>query len=107
VYAIHAMFVQVDEKGTILLPALPSAVPDAHFERVLASHGVCLSGQVKGGTLASLTAETDRAMAWSFRIPQHLAATAHFAPQATVSRPDALGLVPVKCTLQAGNTHLV
>jgi hypothetical protein len=44
---------------------------------------------------------------WRFRIPQHLAATAPFAPGAAVSEPDALGLVAVACTLEERVTRLV
>ncbi len=108
VYALHAMFVQVvDESGPILLPALPSVIRDARFEQLLASQGVGVSGQVKNGALVNLTAQTDRPMAWSFRIPQRLASTAQFASDVTVSEPDALGLVTVECALTGGITQLV
>jgi hypothetical protein len=108
VHAVHAVFVQVvDEGGAIVLPALPTAVRDARFERLLASHGVGVSGEVKNGALVNLTAQADRPMAWSFRIPQRVASTAQFASDATVSEPDALGLVAVACTLTEGVTRLV
>jgi hypothetical protein len=108
VHAVHAMFVQVvDETGPVLLPALPSALQDARFERLLASHGVLVSGQVEAGTLANLTAQSDRAMSWRFRIPQSLASSAQFVSGVTVSGPDALGLVTVECALPEGVTPLV
>jgi len=108
VHAVDAMFVQVvDETGTIILPALPSAVQGARFERLLASDSVAVSGEVRDGTLVSLTTQTDRAMAWSFRIPQRLASTAQFASDVTVSEPDALGLVTVECALAEGITQFV
>ena len=44
---------------------------------------------------------------WSFRIPQCLAATTQFAADVTPSRPNALGLVPMTCTLKVGTTRLV
>jgi hypothetical protein len=107
VYAIHAMFVQVDERGTMLLPALPSAVREARFERLLGAHGVRVSGEVREGELVSLTAQADRAMAWGFRMPQRLAATAQFTTGVTAGEPDGLGLVPMGCTLKAGRMRLV
>jgi hypothetical protein len=108
VHAVHAMFVQVvDETPPILLHALPSAVRDARFEQLLASQGVAVSGRVADGKLVSLTAQSDRAMAWSFRIPRRLAATAPFAADVTVSEPDALGLATVGCTLTEGSRRIV
>jgi hypothetical protein len=107
-YAIHAMFVQVvDETGPLLLPALPSAVRDARFQRLLASDGVTVSGEVSNGSLVSLTAQSERAMAWSFRIPQGLVSTTRFGPGLTVSSPDDLDLVTVECSLLKGLTRLV
>jgi len=108
VHAIHAMFVQVvDETGPVLLHALPSQVQNARFERLLASQGVAVSGEVRNGALVSLTAQAHRPMAWSFRIPQRVASAAHFVSGATMSEPDALGLVTVQCTLTEGVTRLV
>jgi hypothetical protein len=78
-----------------------------HFERLLASHAVRVSGQIEGDKLIRLTAQADRAMAWVFRIPQRLAATTQFAPGVAASQPDAVGLVPMTCTLKAGTTRLV
>jgi hypothetical protein len=108
VHAVHAMFVQVvDETPPILLHALPSAVQDARFEQLLASQGVAVSGRVADGKLVSLTAQSDRAMAWSFRIPRRLAATAPFVTDVAVSEPDALGLATVGCTLTEGSRRIV
>lgn len=107
-HAVHTMFVQVlDEGEPILFPALPSAVPGARFERLLASHRVAVSGEVRDGKLVHLAAHSDRAMAWRFRIPRHLAETAQFVPGATVSPPDTFGLVAVTCALEEGTTQLV
>jgi hypothetical protein len=108
IYATNAMFVQVmDEHPPVLLPALPAALRDARFTRLLASHGVYVSGQVKDEALVSLTAESDHTLTWRFRIPARFASTARFVPGATVSAPDALGLAMVECTLTAGITRLV
>jgi len=108
VHAVHSMFVQVfDETGPVLLHALPSPVQDARFERLLASQGVAVSGEVRNGVLVNLTAQAHRPMAWSFRIPQRVACTAHFISDAAISEPDALGLVTVDCALTEGVTRLV
>jgi hypothetical protein len=102
------MFVQVvDETGPVILYALPSHVQDAHFERLLASHGVAVSGQVRDGKLVSLTTQSDREMGWHFRIPRRFAETAQFASGVTVSEPDAFSLVTVECALTEGVTRLV
>ncbi|HUU94683.1 MAG TPA: hypothetical protein VM487_03010 [Phycisphaerae bacterium] len=107
VYATNAMFVQLmDEHPPTLLPALPAALRGARFTRLLASYGVYVSGEVKDGVLVALTAQSEQALVWSFRLPVHFAATARFVPGVTVSKPDALGLVQVECTLTAGVTRL-
>ena len=108
VHAIHAMFVQVvDETGPVLLHALPSQVQHARFERLLASHGVGVSGEVRDGVLVRLIAQAGRPTGWSFRIPQRFASTARFVSAATLSEPDAWGLVAVECALAEGVTRLV
>lgn len=108
VYALHAMFVQViDELGAIILPALPSKIQDAHFEGLLASHNVTVSGRVRKGKVISLYTQSERPMKWSFRIPRRLASTAKFVSDVKVSQPDAIGLVTVECLLTEGITWLV
>jgi len=107
-HAVHAMFVQVvDEAGAIIFPALPQAVQNARFERLLASHGVVVSGEVRDGELVSLSAESRRAMVWRCHIPRRLVVDAQFAAGVMVSAPDARGLVTVEYALEEGVTQLV
>src|SRR5262249_34904664 len=54
-YALNCLFVQVDEEGTILLPAVPSELKDFHFRDLRAQYGVLVSGRYSGGALAELS----------------------------------------------------
>jgi hypothetical protein len=108
VHSVCSMFVQVlDEDGTVLLPALPTAVPDAHFERLMASGQVWISGEVRGGRLVGLSAESVEAQPWTYRIPQRFADGVSFAEGSQLSSPDAHGRVTVTCDLAAGVNALL
>lgn len=109
VYAINAMFVQViDEIGAILFPAIPSVMKNARFERLLATHGVAISGQISEGKIVSLTAHSAHPIAWSFRIPERVASTVQFVSDVKVAKkPDDQKLITVECKLKKGITQLV
>jgi len=108
VHSVCSMFVQVlDEDATVLLPALPGSATEARFERLMASPRVWVSGEVRGGSLVSLSAESDTARKWAFRLPQRLAEGAAFPAEAQVSGPDNHGRVTITCDLQAGVTVLL
>src|SRR5437764_8295120 len=68
-YALHCLFVQVDEEGTRLLPAIPAALPNARFRDLCAERRVLISGAFKEGRLLNLTARAPKPMPWRFRIP--------------------------------------
>ncbi|MDE2126540.1 MAG: hypothetical protein KGJ62_08120 [Armatimonadetes bacterium] len=69
-YALNALFVQVDEVGTRLLPAVPPGVPSLTFKHLRAAHGVLVSGRIEHGAVAELTASASRATDWRFSIPE-------------------------------------
>lgn len=72
-YALNALFVQVDEAGTRLLPAVPDVLPNTRFRDLRAEGGVLVSGSFEAGRLVSLTARAPRPMPWRFRIPSRYA----------------------------------
>jgi hypothetical protein len=69
-FALNALFVQVDEEGTKLLPAVPKELKNASFRDLRAEGGVLVSGEFKKGKLVSLTVRAPRPMSWRFRIPK-------------------------------------
>ena len=108
VHAVCAMFVQVlNEDPAVILPALPLTVADARFDRLMASHGVRVSGEVRGGALVGLSAESAQAQSWQFRLPARFSAAANFTRGVQLSEPDSHGLVTVTCSLGEGITNLV
>jgi hypothetical protein len=68
-YGLNVLFVQVDEEGTRLLPAVPKDLPNARFRNLRAEGGVLVSGEFKEGKLATLTARAPRPIPWRYRIP--------------------------------------
>ena len=48
-YALHSMFVQVDEGGAILLPAIPKELECITFRDLRATRGTLVSGEVRRG----------------------------------------------------------
>jgi hypothetical protein len=107
-YAFTAMFVQVyDEHGAILLPALPSRLSDLRFRGLLATDGVRVSGELKGGRITGLSLDSEKAMAWRFRMPRERLSAGSFRTDLDISAPDERGLVAVSCRLQPGTTPLV
>jgi hypothetical protein len=68
-YALNALFVQVDEEGTILLPSVPDALPNVRFRDLRAHGGVVVSGEFASAALAKLTARAPRDQKWNYRIP--------------------------------------
>jgi hypothetical protein len=76
-YALNALFVQVDEQGAILLPAVPEQTPNARFRDLRADWGALVSGEFRDGKLIALTARLDEKthsiqsarIPWSCRIP--------------------------------------
>lgn len=67
-YGLNALFVQVDEGGTKLLPAVPGDLPNALFRNLRAEGGVLVSATFREGRLESLTARAPRPLSWRFRI---------------------------------------
>jgi len=73
VFAMHSLFVQVDETGTALLKGLGSHLKNARFERLLANQGVRVSGEISDGALIRLVAHTADAVTWDFSLPHQVA----------------------------------
>lgn len=109
VYACNSMFVQVyDEKGAILLPAIPSKLKNAEFKNLMTTEGVTVSGEIQNGKLVKLTAASDIPLDWTFRIPKRIADAISFTSGIAASkRPDEHGLVTVKCKLNKGVTKIL
>ncbi len=72
-YALNCLFVQVDEHGTRLLPAIPDTIPSARFRNLRAHGGVLISGEFNNGELVKLSARAPRGLSWEFRIPKRYA----------------------------------
>jgi hypothetical protein len=84
-YALNTLFVQVDEEGTKLLPAVPKELKNARFRDLRAEGGVLVSGEFKRGKLASLNARAARPMPWRFRLPEGYAQTSALSGQVVTS----------------------
>jgi len=107
-FALSAMFVQVfDQNGAILLPALPSALPNVRFHGLLATDGVTVSGELRDGKPVRLNLKTDKSMPWRFRIPKERLVQVQLRKDLKISPPDSLGRVFVDCKLQPGDNALV
>jgi hypothetical protein len=78
-YALNCLFVQADEEGTILLPAVPAALTDCSFADLRAEQGVLVSGEFRGGRVSILTARASQDMGWRYRVPRELAEDYCFA----------------------------
>jgi len=86
IYALNCLFVQVDEEGTKLLPAVPAALSNARFRDIRADRGVLVSAEFKYGVLARLSARAPKPMPWCYRIPSK------YAEQADLGgKPEDIG----------------
>jgi hypothetical protein len=72
-YALNCLFVQVDEEGTKLLPAIPSELRDFHFRDLRGDSGILVSGRFADGKLVELTARGPKQMDWRYRVPRRFA----------------------------------
>lgn len=66
--ALHSLFVQVDEIGAKILPALPLNLPSVKFSGIAATHGVQVSGTVEDGMVTALSAISPIQQTWKCRI---------------------------------------
>jgi hypothetical protein len=71
-YALHALFVQVDREGTRLFPAVPAETCNVHLRGFLADQGVRVSARMEEGRVVALTARAPAPRLWSYRIPARL-----------------------------------
>jgi hypothetical protein len=71
-YALHALFVQVNDEGTKLLPAVSAELKDWSFRGLRAAGGVLVSGRCEGGLITSLSAIAPQPMAWHYQVPGSL-----------------------------------
>ncbi len=106
VHAIHSMFVQVDEAGTILLNGCPSTLAQASFAGLMGAYGVLLSGTIANGLPVRLMVRSDRERSWSFRLPERIAPQVTFSDAVWAAGSEA-GLARFDCALAAGNTALI
>jgi hypothetical protein len=108
IHAMNAMFVQVlDPDMAAILPALSPEIADARFRRLLANHGVFVSGTVENHKLRRLSAVTEKSMLWQFRIPERFVSAERFHTGVSLSEADPAGLITVRCELNAGVTELL
>ena len=103
-YALNCLFVQVDEEGTKLLAAVPSALPNARFRDLRADSGVLVSAAFDDDALADLTARSPKPMSWTYRIPSKYAKQVRF--RGTVEELPA-GWLNVTVELQTDSTSLI
>jgi hypothetical protein len=107
VYALNAMFVQVyDQKGAVLLPAVPRAFGDSRFAGLAADRGVRVSGRLGGGRLEELVAACEKPIEWSFRIPRAAVRGREFEPAVRESEAGE-GWIVGRCRLEAGQNSLI
>ena len=104
---LHIRRPHPDDRGAIIFPALPSSVKNARFDKLLADNSVAVSGEVRNGKVTALTAFSESAMSWRFRMPEKLAKKTKFADEVSLSKADANGLITVYCRLAKGATGLV
>lgn len=74
IYALHAVFVAVDEEATHLCHGLPHTMDDCTFDGLLGGGGVLLSGTVSGGRIERLRAQATTALRgpWRYTVPTRL-----------------------------------
>lgn len=107
VHAINSMFVQVDEAGTILFPAVPNQVSSASFKWLLATNMVEVAGVIDQGKIVELNLCSRKAMSWSFRIPKSVAISTSFNSDVKITDSDSSRFVVVECALLEGTTRLI
>jgi len=107
VYAMNAMFVQViDERGAILLPAVPEKLSQAAFAHLLATKGVTVSGKIAKGRVQSLTLHAPQACQWSCRMPRSVASGLQFSKKVKSVRENNKWTKLV-CRLKAGDNPII
>jgi len=68
-YAVNALFVQVDEEGTVLFPSPLHKIESFSFLRLQGSEGVKISASCEGKVMKRLVLSSDRNIdTWRFRI---------------------------------------
>lgn len=103
-YALHALFVQVDEEGSRLFPAAGTALASARFRGLRADRGVTVAARLADGRLAGLQAEAPCAMSWAYRIPAGVVGP---RPLRGAVKEDHDGWLRVAARLQAGTNDLL
>jgi hypothetical protein len=107
IYAMNAMFVQVlDEKGAILLPAVPEQLEQASFSYLLATKGITVSGKVSKGKVQFLTLHAPQACNWSCRMPLNVASGLRFCKRVKSVRENEKWTKLV-CRLKAGANSII
>lgn len=102
VFAMHSMFVQVDKGMTTLLNGVGSQLRNAKFERLLATRGVRVSGEICDGQLIRLVAHSPVALDWSFRLSAH-----HVPAFELAEHTCEANCMYVQCALNAGDTLIL
>ncbi|MCA9978334.1 MAG: hypothetical protein KC413_21385, partial [Anaerolineales bacterium] len=103
VFAMHSLFVQVHDNGSTLLNGVGSLIKNVRFERLLATHGVRVSGELSGGELVRLVLHAEEDLPfWGFLLPQSIADASGL--QGTPHQNDH---IYIECSLKAGDTVLV
>ncbi|MBL7697296.1 MAG: hypothetical protein JNK79_04030 [Chitinophagaceae bacterium] len=105
--AVNGMFVQVydDQLGAVLFPALSPELKNCSFNRLLASQGVSVSGNVKDGKVTALTAYSDSEKKWVCAVPQSVAKNLKFS--GIVSSRTEGKMVKLICKLNKGDNQLI
>lgn len=106
VHAIHSMFVQVDEIGTILLNGCPTALTEASFAGLMGAYGVLLAGTIADGLPVGLVVRSDHERSWSFRMPARIAERVTFSDAVWAAGMED-DLARFDCALAAGDTLLI
>ncbi|NIM94074.1 MAG: hypothetical protein GTO18_10240 [Anaerolineales bacterium] len=106
-HAVHSIFVQVDDAGTILLPAIPAHMMNAKFKWLAGSNGVKLACKVNEGLLTRLTVHSRKALSWSFRLQERFIDGIHFKRSVVSLGADEHGFTRFECDLDVGLNEIV
>lgn len=101
-FAMHSLFVQVDENGTTLLNGVGERLQNVRFQGLLATEGVRVSGEIRDGQLVCLVAHAPAMMDWGFHLPLAIANAC-----GVLGESSRTNYIYIPVTLQLGDTLIL